>query len=132
MTTAVPTPHTVTGLPGTLGKDWWNHLHSEEVSCSPALLNTAEVSVLCKNLKQVSSGKYLGNEGCEHQPGCIVLQLLLVSQQLSGTPSVEFSCSRDLALQHLFSVTILSGCQNAHREHRQEKGNSDFYWLHFI
>lgn len=83
-------------------------------------------SVPCEIWNECPMG-HVGNRGCKYQPGCVALQLLpSVSQQLPSTPRAELGCSQDLALQRLFSVTILSSCQSAHREHKQEKGNRDF------
>lgn len=91
--------------------------------------------LLCsvQNPKWVSYGEYLGNQACKWQPGCREPQLLpLVSRQLPSTPCMEFSCSRDLALQHLCSVAILSGCQGARKECKQEKGNRDLKNIFFF
>lgn len=91
-------------------------------------------TLLCsvQNPKWVSYGEYLGNQACKWQPGCREPQLLpLVSQQLPGTPRMELSCRWDLALQHLFSVANLSGCQRARKECKQEKGNRDLKNIFF-
>lgn len=125
---AVLTPRIVTRLMWCRGRRLEETSTPKGATCPPAALNAAKAPAQFRAKSEMSvPWGHVGNQGCKRQPGCVALQPLpSVWQQLPGTPRAELGCSQDLALQHLFSVTILSSCQSAHKEHKQEKGNRDF------